>query len=63
MSQKSLLKQTYREVSAGWLDETSTYGLEYFVELFQSVGETQLETNEPRQSRQQRTPLAHHVCV
>jgi hypothetical protein len=50
-------------VSADWVAETSHGGLEYFVELFQSVGETHLETNELRQSRQRRTPLAHHVRV
>jgi hypothetical protein len=51
------------EVSAGGVAETSHGGLEYFVELFQSVGETHLETNELRQPRQRRTPLAHHVRV
>jgi hypothetical protein len=36
------------EVSAGWFAETSPGSLEYFVKLIQSVGETQLETNELR---------------
>jgi hypothetical protein len=39
------------EVSATQPAETSHGGLEYFVELFQSVGETHLETNELRQPR------------